>query len=115
MINFIKSEITIPLLAVFFFGIAIPLFFVEKLGILTALCFALASLVLFCVFVIIPNNLQQEYTKLKAEHSLLWIYQRIYDENKNKVDVEYAEKVKNWLGVAVFLLVLGLVLYLVVR
>ncbi|HEX9897177.1 MAG TPA: hypothetical protein VGA85_05925 [Dehalococcoidales bacterium] len=115
MINLIKSEIKLPLRAVFFIGIAIPLFFIDKLGILTALCFALASLILFCVFVIIPHNLEQEYTKLKAKHSPLRIYQMNYDDDKNKVDVEYAKQVNSWLEVAVFLLVLGIVVYIVVR
>jgi hypothetical protein len=115
MINLIKPELKLPLRAIFFLGIGIPLFFVDKLGILTTICFSLASLVLFCVFVIIPHNLEQEYTKLKAKHAPLRIYQSIYLEKKNEVDVQYAQKVKDWLGVAVFLFVLGIVAYIVVR
>ena len=109
----LKPEIRIPLAGIFLAGIVVSLLLIDKLGILASICFSLACLILFVVFVIMPHNLEQEYTKLKSDHSPLWLYQRIYEEYKNQADVRYAERVKNWLGVAVFLLVLGIILYII--
>ena len=109
----LKPEIRIPLTSVFIIGIVTSLLLRDKLGISTAICFSLACLILFVVFVIMPHNLEQEYTKLKSDHSPLWLYKDTYLDYKNKADIRYAERVKNWLGVAVFLFVLGIVLYLI--
>lgn len=109
----LKPEIRIPLVGVFLAGIVASLLLIDKLGIPTSICFSLACLILFVVFVIMPHNLEQEYTKLKSDHSPLWLYQQIYEKYKNRADVRYAERVKNWLGVAVFLLVLGIILYII--
>jgi len=109
----LKPEIKIPLVGIFLAGIVASLLLVDKLGILSSICFSLSCLILFAVFVIMPHNLEQEYTKLKADHSPLRIYQSVYLEYKQKADVRYAQRVKNWLEFAVFLLVLGIVLYII--
>ena len=109
----LKPEIRIPLVGLFLIGIVASLLLIDKLGALTSICFSLACLILFVVFVIMPHNLEQEYTKLKSQNSPLWLYKDTYLDYKKKADVQYAEQVRNWLGIAVFLFVLGIVLYLI--
>jgi len=109
----LKPEIRIPLTGVFLVGIVASLLLINKLGVLASICFSLACLILFVVFVIMPHNLEQEYTKLKSQNSPLWLYKDTYLDYKNKADAQYAERVKNWLGVAVFLLMFGIGLYII--
>jgi hypothetical protein len=67
MISLIKNEVRIPLSAVFFFGILLSLNFRDTLGLFSAVCFALASLCLFCLVLIMPIQLHHKYTSLENE------------------------------------------------
>jgi hypothetical protein len=109
----LKPEIRLPLVGIFFLGILVPFFYIDKLGIVTSVCFSLASLVLFYVFALMPQKLKEEYAKLKVRFSPLWLYQRLFQQHKDKVDAEYHNEMNSWIGVAVFFLVLGIIAYAV--
>jgi uncharacterized membrane protein (DUF373 family) len=112
MIN-LKPEIKLPLSAVLLIGIIVSLLFADKLGIFSAICFSLACLVLFVVIVIMPRQLKEKLINLQNQYHP--IYRSIFLEKKGKLEAVHQRSVNSWFGFAVFLLVLGIILYLVVR
>jgi hypothetical protein len=105
----VKPEIRLPLTAIFFLGIGIPFLYVGNLGIFTAILFALASLILFVVFFIMPRQLMGKVNDLQNHYQP--IYRSIFLKKKANLEAEYQSVVNSWIGVAVFLLVLGIIVY----
>jgi hypothetical protein len=112
-LNLIKNEIRLPLSGIFFICIGVPFIFKDDLGIFTTICFALASLCLFCVFAIMPHTFKQKLINIENQYHR--IYRSIVQDKKKQAYAEYLRDVKNWIGVAVFLLVLGIIGYAVLN
>lgn len=108
MIN-LKPEIRLPLSAVFFIGIVASLLLTDKLGILTAICFALACLILFVVFAIMPRQLKGKIIDLQNEYHP--IYRSIFLEKKGELEAEHQRTVNSWIAFAVVFVVLGIIFY----
>lgn len=108
MIN-LKPEIRLPLSAVFFIGIVASLLLTDKLGILTAICFALACLILFVVFAIMPRQLKGKIIDLQNEYHP--VYGSIFLEKKGELEAEHQRTVSSWIAFAVVFVVLGIIFY----
>jgi hypothetical protein len=111
----IRNEIRIPLSVCFFLCIFVPFLIADKLGILSAIFFSVASLIIFCILAIMPEQLKEKYAKLKIRHSPIRIYYRQYQDDKDKVDSEYHSSRNYWFGVSVIFLVSGIIAYLIVH
>jgi hypothetical protein len=110
MMHLIKNEVRIPLTAVFFFSIGASLLYRDKLGMPTVVCFSLASLCLFCAFVIMPSLLKNKYTSLENEE-----YDPLDDwtvqDAKTWAFAQYRSNRETVILIAVFLAVLGIVFF----
>lgn len=115
MMSLIRNEIRIPLSAVFFLCIGVPIYYRDILGTFTTICFSLGSLCLFCVFAIMPIFLQHRYTEIENRFHRHQMYHRLIQENKGKALVEHEGDVKVWIVAGVSLLVIGVIGLLVVH
>lgn len=108
--DLIKNEIRIPSSVFFFLCIGASLWYKDKLGMFTAVCFSLASLCLFCIFAIMPLLLEHKYTNLENEE-----YDPLDDwtvqDAKALAFARYRSNVEAVLWIALVLLVLGVVVF----
>jgi hypothetical protein len=104
----IQNEIRIPLIGVFFIGIGVPFFYIEELGIFAAVLFALTSLTFFYVFALMPQKLEERHANLKVRFSPLWLYHRLFQKQKEKIDLEYQEERNSLIALGVTFLVIGI-------
>lgn len=108
--NLIKNEIRIPSSVFFFLCIGASLWYKDELGIFAAICFALASLCLFCLFAIMPLLLQHKYTSLENEEYDP-IYEWTLEDAKASAFARYRNNAEAVIVAAVFFLVLGIVVF----
>lgn len=107
VITLFKAEIRIPLAVAFFICIIVSIIFKDELGVFSAICFALASLILFYMFGIMPHKLKQELEQIKDDHHP--IYRRIAQRKMTGAKKEHFETVNLWFGAAIVLIVVGII------
>ena len=108
-----KPEIRLPLSGVFFLGIGAPFVYRNNLGMFTALCFSIASLILFYVFAIMPIDLKHDRANLENDYNP--IYHRVVQKKIGKIDSAYQDKFQSWVARAVIILVFGIIGLLIIH
>ena len=107
MFTLFRAEIRIPISIAFFICIGIPLVFMDELGIFTAICFSLASLIFFITFAILPYVHRQELEEIKDSYHP--IYRSTAQKKVADARVGHHGTVKLWLAAGIVFIVIGVV------
>ena len=110
MFTLFKAEVRITLSIAFFVCIVVSIVFMDELGMFTAICFSLASLIFSITFAILPYTLRHELEKIKDGHHR--IYRSVAQKKMAYAKTEHYQAEKLWLAAGIFFIVIGIIVKL---